>query len=978
MRFLLLIGTIILCVNTISGHTYVVRGNVQSLNTSKPIEYATVIISDYNVWAITDEKGNFSMSNLPTGSLSVRVASLGYASKEFKITIKGDVSGLVFQLEESSLALNEVVITAQRKTNEATTSYTINRTMLDHAQILDIANVATLLPGEATATGGKNNLTQEQRFSLRTGSSSEKGNVTLGSVIAVDGVQLSSNATMEDVSTKGIRGIDTRNIATSNIESVEIITGVPSVEYGDLSNGIVLINTRSGKTSLIADFVTEPNTKQYALSKGFDLGTNNGVLNANAEHTKSISDLASPYNAYERNSFSVTYTNSFNRQKGQPVAIKVGLTGNIGGTDTKSDPDYYQDTYAKQRDNVYRSFLEVNWMVNKPWLSNIMASASVNYNDKSIKENSYKSSVPVTVAIHGTEEGYFMGTGSYDDDPDAAIIFRPGGNWYELKLTDSKYLDYTTKIKANWSHKIGRVNNKLKLGVDYKRSENKGRGTYYDDMNVAPTWREYRYDELPAMNNFSVYLQEQMNIPIRNTLLQLTAGLRTETTMINGSEYGTVNSLSPRFNIRYNIPMDHPLFRNLIIRGGMGEAIKLPTFNVLYPQTNYKDQVVFSQNEAQYIIPSKPIYNPDLKWQKERLQEIGVDLKMKGVNISLSFYNNKTLNPYVYNKNNYTPFSFNFTDNAQLNSSSIPVENRLFSIDKITGQVTVSDKTGVLPSELLAYTERKTFRSNQMRANGSPIIRRGLEWILDFDKIPTLNTSFRVDGKYYYYKGTDETIYQYLNSTRMANGEYYPYIGYYVGSTGSTYNGSVSKQLSTNLTVTTHVPKIRLIVSVRIEGSLYNYSQKISNYKGKDMAIVVDKNDLSTNLGGDIYAGNQFIAAYPLYYTTYNDPDTKIPFAEKLAWAKVNDTNLYNELYKLINVTGNDYTFNSSKISAYFSANLSVTKEIGRYASISFTAKNFLNSMNKIKNSNNNTETTLYGSYYIPWFYYGLSLRIKI
>lgn len=973
MRRLLFICTIILCANPVWGQGYSIRGKVLSATTKKPIDNAVVSIPDYTMWTITGENGDFIINNVPPGTVSIGFSVLGYVRIMQKVTVDRNINGMIFSLKEDNLTLDEVVVTAKRKTDEATTSYEINRTMLDHAQILDIGNITSLLPGESTS--GTNNLTSSQQFSLRSGSG-EKGNATLGSVVAVDGVQLSSNATMNDIGSS-IKGIDTRNISTSNIESVEIITGVPSVEYGDLSNGIIKINTRSGRTPFMFDFVSEPNTKQFALSKGLSLGNNSGVLNVNAEHTKSISDIASPYNSYQRNSLSLTYTNNLNNKKGQPIAIKAGVTGNLGGLNNESDPDFFQNTYTRQRDNVLRGYFNFNWMVNKPWLSNISASASVNYNDKQIKENTYKSSVPVTIAIHGTEEGYYMGTGTYDENPDAAIVLRPGGNWYELKITDSKYLDYTAKLKAGWAHKIGQATNKLMLGADFKRSENLGRGVYYDDMNVAPTWREYRYDELPAMNNLSLYAQEQISIPIQNTLLQLTAGVRSETTMISGSEYGTVNSLSPRFNLKYDIPFNHSFFRKLTIRGGIGEAVKLPTFSVLYPRTTYADRIVFSQTEAQYILPSKPIYNPDLKWQKERLREIGLYLHMKGVNISLSFYNNKTVNPYVA-KSIYTPFSFNFTDISQLDLSGIPAANRQYSIDKVTGQVTVSDKTGTLPDEQLAYITRKTFRGNSIRANGSPIIRKGLEWIVDFDKIPALNTSFRIDGKYYYYKGTDETLYQYLNPTRMANGEYYPFIGHYVGATNVTHNGSISKELSTNLTVTTHIPKIRLIVSLRIESTLYTQTRRMSEYNGKPLAFVADPNDLSTDLGGDIYAGDQHVAIFPLYYSTYDDPNTLLNFAEKLAWAKVNDRDLYNELYKLINVTTNDFWFNPNRISAYFNTNLSVTKEIGKYASISFTAKNFLNNMGKVRQSANSTQNTLYRGGLIPDFYYGLSLRLKL
>lgn len=225
------------------------------------------------------------------------------------------------------------------------------------------------------------------------------------------------------------------------------------------------------------------------------------------------------------------------------------------------------------------------------------------------------------------------------------------------------------------------------------------------------------------------------------------------------------------------------------------------------------------------------------------------------------------------------------------------------------------------------------------------------------------------------------------SSQMMTDGNPYKYIGYYVGSSStstssaassSVSNGNLSQQVNTNLTVTTHIPKLRLIVSMRVEASFYNYRRNLNEYSGGDRGFVID--DVNDNFGTNtnIYSGDNYVAAYPLYYTTWEDPDTKIPFAERFAWAKDNDRALYNELAKLVSKSNTNYYFNRNKLSSYFSANLSVTKEIGDVASISFYANNFFNNMKRVKSSQTHLETSLYNSSYIPKFYYGLSLRLKL
>ena len=117
---------------------------------------------------------------------------------------------------------------------------------------------------------------------------------------------------------------------------------------------------------------------------------------------------------------------------------------------------------------------------------------------------------------------------------------------------------------------------------------------------------------------------------------------------------------------------------------------------------------------------------------------------------------------------------------------------------------------------------------------------------------------------------------------------------------------------------------------------------------------------------------------YPEYYSTWDNPEEYLPFAENLEWAYNNNPTLYNQLRNLIIRSNTAYYFNPQNISAYFSANFSITKEIGQWVSVSFYANNFFNNMSFIRNSQTGLQSSLFGSGYIPKFYYGLSLRIKL
>ena len=151
----------------------------------------------------------------------------------------------------------------------------------------------------------------------------------------------------------------------------------------------------------------------------------------------------------------------------------------------------------------------------------------------------------------------------------------PTGYWYVTTYNDDRPLNYSAYLKARWTHKIGNITSNLLLGSDIKSDGNLGRGEYYTDMSVAPTWREYRYDNLPYINNWASYIEEDLNVAFRNSSLNLKAGLRNDMTVISGSDYGTVSSLSPRISAKYSFGnSDKGFFRGATVRMGWGQSCK--------------------------------------------------------------------------------------------------------------------------------------------------------------------------------------------------------------------------------------------------------------------------------------------------------------------------------------------------------------------------------------------------------------------
>ena len=984
---LVLSSFLLLPLSTYSQNKYSVSGYIRDIDSKEGIAYVFVSISNSQIWNTTDENGYFKIDNIPADSYVINARLLGYVPKAVKVNINQNIENLVIEMEKQTLKVDEVIITASKSEGEgSSSSYTINREALDHLQATSATDVMALLPGGKFR--GDLNLTNTQtRFQVR-GSDSEMGSASFGTGVEVDGVRLSTNAAMTEM-----RGIDSRPISLANIASIEVVTGVPSVEYGDLNNGLIKISTKRGKTPLTIDASVRPNTQMYSIQKGFSVY--GGVLNSTLERAVSISNISHPFSSYDRNGLSINYNRVFFKDGGKPLRLNVGASGNVGGFDAGKDPDQKLDNYQKASNNNVRANIRLSWVPNYKWLTKIEFLGSADYSQKLNTINEYNSSTTTLANLHTTSNGYFVAQ-DYNTNPDADVVLGTTGSWYELSYTDDKPLYINGKLKIELNSRLNSsIYNRFMLGAEYSFSRNYGQGTFYEDPQRTPTWRPFVYNELPAMNNISLFAEDNIKINTsNNSYFNIMLGLRSDFTSIKNSEYGTINALSPRINTKYVFLEDASSWvSDLSAHVSWGKAVKLPSFNILYPRPTYFDFNSFaspSDNKntsylAYLTYVTQPLYNPDLLWQSSTQWETGAKTRIFGTEISVLFFKN-TLNNNYTKTYTYHPFSHSYTSPASLWELPIPSENRIYSTDKETGIITVSDKTGKLPSQQLDYVTYNKFSAKMQYTNATPIERYGFEWIMDIPELKAIRTKFRLDGNYYHYKGLNEQLIQgSLGSIRKgSDGSPYKYIGHYIGGMNVS-NGEINNEINLNATLTTHIPEVRMIISLRFETTLMAASQNISEYSEGNRSYAIDKTGQFISDDTDIYKGDTFVITYPEYYSSWDQPGELIPFREKYIWAKENATtnpeakHLFNDLSQLVERSNYAFLFNPQTISPYYSVNLSITKEIADIATISFYATNFLNNLQKVTSSwNGLIGGSIYNTGYIPRFYYGLSLKIKL
>ena len=913
-----------------------ISGNVVDAKTGEPVIGAAVNVEDTGIWAISDENGTFFLPDIRPGDYAVQFSCLGFVDKRLSFVVRKDIPNLTIKLDQNTLALNSVVVTAERDKEGMNTSLKFGANALNHLQMSNVTDISALLPGGKTVNP---DLTKDNAVSLRSGGLAA-GNAAFGTALEVDGVRVGNNASFGSMS-----GTGTRNISTENVQSIEVITGVPSAEYGDLNSGMVRINTRKGLTPWNITFAVNPRTYQASASKGIDLMKNRGVLNVSAEWTRATQKLSSPYTSYTRRGFSASYSNTFKNV----LKFEVGATGNIGGMNTKNDPDAYKGTWSKMRDNVLRANTSLTWLLRKSWITNLKLDASVNYNDNRSQDHAYGSSASMLPAVHSELAGYYLAD-------------RLPVSYFSDKVIDSKELDYAASLKYEWFKKSGKRLSKLKAGVQWKANGNVGEGEYYKDPSVAANgYRPRPYSQYPFMHNVAAYIEEDYTFPIGKTSLQISAGLRLENLFVKDTDYKNVSSLSPRFNAKWKIS------DNLSIRGGWGVSEKLPSFYILYPVQKYRDIQTFgfshgdSSSYVYYTQPYKMLFNENLKWQKNYNAEFGIEAYFLRTSVSLVGFFNKTKNPYTY-QNIYTPFSYNI---MSVPSGYTVPDNPEIRVDSQTGQVYMRGSNEEFWTPMATKVTDKTFFESQMPGNGDDIYRTGAELIVDFPEIAPIRTKFRLDANYAYTHYIDNTLnwtYRTGWSHTSLSNRSYQYVGIYAnGGESGTYNGKESHSLNANLTAITHIPEARIVITCRLEMSLLSRFRNLSRYQGKEYAYNVNADGVES-IGGSIYDSNNYTAIRPVKYMDENGDVHD--FTDKEA----SDPAFANLIIK----SGNAYTFSQDGYGAYLSANLSVTKEIGDHVSLSFFANNFTNSRMYVT-----SKATGVSAIFTPAFYYGLTCRLK-
>ncbi|WP_163323587.1 TonB-dependent receptor [Draconibacterium mangrovi] len=905
------------CIFTLTAQDKItVKGIVLDAETNNPIVYANVALPHLGLGTTTNEKGEFTIKNVPIGTIQLAVTYIGYQKLIQNLHISDDVD-LNISLNQQSLGLQEVIVTAERSSS-TTSAATINQEAIDHIQATSLKEVLQLIPGNLSENP---DLSDPKKISIR-----EVGtdvNSALGTAIIIDGIPLSNDGNMQQsIQTGGFAsvagsGTDLRQLSVDNIESITVDIGIPSVEYGNLTSGAVHIKTKTGGSPYTVKAQADPHTKQFDIGKGYLLRNDRGVININAGYAKSYQFIHKNTDEYERFIASTKYSNTFFRNQ-NPLNLELQVNYNETLDGKKWDPDMKAEEEHYAKDRRFQSKLSALWSFNNSFLKSLSFDAGYNQTrqkgfEKTLEASSFGPNVIISSLIDGEHQALY------------------GDSTYYSEVTyDGQPFDLYAKLKAGFSHKTEKTTGNIILGTEWRTTGNNGNGRTFDVNNppAGTSLRPRPFTDIPSLNQFSVFAEDKMDIDLGATHLNVMVGIRMDNIQPNGlfSSDGSL-TFDPRLNIGYHIidrNRDH-FFSQLNFRLGYGRTTKAPTLTHLYPDIVYNDIKNFDYY-PDLVVATTQLFedtrNYNLKASRGRKYETGIDFQLGSTTSRITAFYEKYSGGYILDRNYYLmPYRDYEQPPADVHPYFTEGEGIFYS-DQATGE------TVAVPYEMDAkWQNYDTYRNAQTR------IKRGVEYTVDFGKIKALRTSFVFNGAWLqteshstnapYWKEVPYTVYEGNSSKQQELLVKFPNrLGY----------GTVKERLNTNLSIITHIPEIKMLVTLTTQMIWYEKDRRktYDEYKFYTLQELREYLD-QPGLFSSHNEGN-FYYYLPTAYRTYDDVEHEYSISD-----------FENTLHQQAIDLNQQYRFEKLTLPSLLLCNIRISKEIAQRFQLSFYANNFLN-----------------------------------
>lgn len=260
-----------------------ISGNIKS-STDGPLAGANIVIKNTTAGTASDADGNFEIRGLKNGEYIVRASFFGYGTEEKKVTLSGGNTVVNFELVETAIDLDAVVVTGTRTekslANTPILTQSINFRELQNKDVTDITQALEfVVPGM------------------------EFANTAAGKSLSLQGIQPQYMVFLVDgerIAGETYGDIDYSRINMADVERIEVVKGASSTLYGSNALGgvINIITKRPDKDIDVA--ISSRFSKFNTQNQQWSIGSKQGKFST---QTSVVFDKTDGYDLQEGNSY---------------------------------------------------------------------------------------------------------------------------------------------------------------------------------------------------------------------------------------------------------------------------------------------------------------------------------------------------------------------------------------------------------------------------------------------------------------------------------------------------------------------------------------------------------------------------------------------------------------------------------------------------------------------------------------------------
>ncbi|MDP2959547.1 MAG: TonB-dependent receptor [Longimicrobiales bacterium] len=610
--------------------------------TGVPVADVTVRVEGAPVVTISDTQGRYRLAAVPAGEQVVRAERLGFATARVPVTVpaSGEVQ-LDIRLALRALELEGITVTADasgRARGEVATATVIESAAIRHQTATSLAGVLELLPGVELKPP---TLGEVQQLTLRAvptsgiaGSTSAAELAAFGTLIVLDGIPLSNNANLQSLgsgadlgfATSAGGGVDLRQIPASTLERVEVIRGVPSARYGDLTQGAVIVDTRAGAFAPETRVQYDAMTTEGTTVGGWELDARR-TLTANLDYARTRSSPGVTDDVANRVAGQLRFATRLDAGAAGQGVGSPRLDGRVDfyrlEDDRPENPNTRPGSASQARDSGVRLSGLARWGED-PQNRRVTLTAAVTrlWQHSFATADLVRGAMPFTDRLtEGTSRGRFVS----------------GGYTSELTVDGAPWLVYG-RAEAEEERRWLGLRHDVRAGLEFRREWNNGAGYQFDMARVPQVTfngvqgydRPRGFASIPGLATTGLYLDDRVRGLLGEDVpWTLQFGLRADALHENGSWLPRPRevAIQPRISGEMLV---RPWLR---LKGGWGRMAKAPSLGSMYPAPQYNDvvNVNWYANAAGERLAVLTTYifdteNPDLGFSTARKAEAGFEV----------------------------------------------------------------------------------------------------------------------------------------------------------------------------------------------------------------------------------------------------------------------------------------------------------------------------------------------------------------